>query len=58
VNVEEFEPEVLDPLQEAVQGRLVGSGAPQHRRIAAALTATSSKTARTAGPATPRTMTT
>jgi hypothetical protein len=26
--------EVLDSPQEAVQGRLVGSGAPQHRRIA------------------------
>jgi hypothetical protein len=34
VNVEEFEPEVLDSPQEAVQGRLVGSGTPQHRRIA------------------------
>jgi len=34
VNVEEFEPEVLDSPQEAVQGRLVGSGAPQHCRIA------------------------
>ena len=34
VDVEEFEPEVLDSPQEAVQGRLVGSGAPQHRGIA------------------------
>jgi hypothetical protein len=34
VDVEEFEPEVLDSPQEAVQGGLVGSGAPQHRRIA------------------------
>jgi uncharacterized membrane protein len=29
----EVEPEVLDSPEEAVQGRLVGSGAPQHRRI-------------------------
>jgi hypothetical protein len=34
VDVEEFEPKVLDSVEEAVQGGLVGSGAPQHRRIA------------------------
>jgi len=34
VDVEEFEPEVLDSPQKAVQGRLVGSGAPKHRGIA------------------------
>ena len=34
VDVDEFEPEVLDSPQQAVQGRLVGSGAPQHCRIA------------------------
>jgi len=34
VDVEEFEPEVPDSLQQAVQGRLVGPGTPQHRRIA------------------------
>jgi hypothetical protein len=34
VDVKEFEPEVLDSPQQAVQGRLVGSGAAQHRRIA------------------------
>jgi hypothetical protein len=34
VDVEEFEPEVLDSPQEAVEGRLAGFSAPQHRRIA------------------------
>ena len=34
VDVEEFDPEVLDSPQKAVQGRLVGSGAPKHRGIA------------------------
>jgi hypothetical protein len=34
VDIEEFEPEILDSPQQAVQGRLVGSGAPQHRRTA------------------------
>jgi len=34
VDVEKFEPEVCDSSQQAVQGRLVGAGAPQHRRIA------------------------
>ena len=33
VNLEEYEPEVLDPVEQAVQGGLVGSGGPQHRRI-------------------------
>jgi hypothetical protein len=33
-DVQEFEPEVLDSPQEAVQSGLVGSSAPQHRRIA------------------------
>ena len=34
MDVEELDPEILDSPQQAVQGRLVGSGAPQHRRIA------------------------
>jgi hypothetical protein len=34
VDFDDVEPEVLDSVEEAVQGRLVGSSAPQHRRIA------------------------
>jgi hypothetical protein len=56
VDVEEFEPEILDSLQDAVQGRLVGSGAPHYRRIARRAMATPAKAVRTAEPATPRTV--
>lgn len=34
MDVEEFEPEIFDSSQQAVQGRLVGPCAPQNRRIA------------------------
>ncbi len=34
MNFDDVEPEVLDSPQETVQGRLVGSSAPQDRRIA------------------------